>query len=202
MIHTLRRYPHDQTFFERIRRRKPRTPTTVAARFIYLNKTAFNGLYRVNLKGEFNVPFGRYVNPSICQEDRLRAAASALVGADLRCADFETAVADAGPGDFVYLDPPYITGHTNNGFLKYNAHLFSWNDQERLSCVASKLKDIGVSVLVTNADHPAVTDLYEGFFRYRAQRRSLIGGVGSVRDNVYETILSSYPLAGMEVHEL
>lgn len=203
VIALLRRYPHSRVFFEQIRRRKPRTPATVAARFIYLNKTAFNGLYRVNLRGEFNVPFGRYVNPSICQEARLREAAAALVNADLRCADFERAVADAGPGDFVYLDPPYITGHTNNGFLKYNAHLFSWEDQERLSHVARDLQNRGVSVLVTNADHPAVAELYEDSFRrYRAQRRSLIGGVGSVRSNVYETLLSSYPLAGMEVNEI
>lgn len=202
VIALLRQYPHNLDFFQQIRRRKPRTPATVAARFIYLNKTAFNGLYRVNLKGEFNVPFGRYVNPSICQETRLREAAATLVEADLRCVDFEAAVADAGLGDLVYLDPPYITGHTNNGFLKYNAHLFSWEDQERLSRVAKDLQDRGVSVLVTNADHPAVSKLYQGSFRrYRAQRRSLIGGVGSVRSNVYETLLSSYPLSGMEASE-
>lgn len=202
VIRTLRRYPHDRAFFERMRQRRPRTPTTVAARFIYLNKTAFNGLYRVNLNGEFNVPFGRYVNPTICQEERLREAAATLTGTNLKCEDFEVAVARAGAGDFVYLDPPYITGHTNNGFLKYNAHLFSWNDQTRLSRLASELKGRGVSVLVTNADHPAVTDLYKGFFRYREKRRSLIGGVGSVRNNVHETLLSSYPLTGMEGHEI
>lgn len=201
VIRTLRRYPHNRAFFEQIRRRKPRTPTTVAARFVYLNKTAFNGLYRVNLNGEFNVPFGRYVNPTICQEQRLREAAAALMDTSLRCEDFEAAVANASSGDFVYLDPPYITGHTNNGFLKYNAHLFSWEDQRRLSRVAAELKDRGVSVLVSNADHPAVTDLYTGFFYYREQRRSLIGGVGSVRSNVYETLLSSYPLPGMEVSD-
>ena len=203
VVAVLRRYPHDRDFFEQIRRRKPRTPATVAARFIYLNKTAFNGLYRVNLRGEFNVPFGRYVNPTICQEARLREAAAALMNAELRCVDFERAVAGAGAGDFVYLDPPYITGHTNNGFLKYNAHLFSWEDQKRLSRVAKELQSRGVSVLVTNADHPAVAELYEDSFRrYRAQRRSLIGGVGSVRSNVYETLLSSYPITGIEASEV
>lgn len=203
VITLLRRYPHNRDFFEHIRRRKPRTPATVAARFIYLNKTAFNGLYRVNLKGEFNVPFGRYVNPSICQETRLREAAATLMNADLKCVDFEKAVAGASPGDFVYLDPPYITGHTNNGFLKYNAHLFSWEDQKRLSCVARELRNRGISVLVTNADHPAVAELYEdSFHRYRAQRSSLIGGIGSVRSNVYETLFSSYPLSGLEANEV
>ena len=202
VIRTLRRYPHDRTFFEQIRRRRPRTPTTVAARFIYLNKTAFNGLYRVNLKGEFNVPFGSYVNPSICQEDRLRSAAKALNGATMYSGDFETAVARSQSGDFAYLDPPYVTGHNNNGFLKYNAPLFSWDDQLRLSMVARRLRDKGVLVLVTNADHAAVTELYEGFFRYRVQRNSLIGGVGSARSNVSEMLVSSYPLTAMEVDEI
>lgn len=202
VIRTLRRYPHDRTFFEQIRRRRPRTPATVAARFIYLNKTAFNGLYRVNLRGEFNVPFGRYANPSICQEERLRGAALALSGAVLLNDDFEVAVASARPGDFVYLDPPYVTGHNNNGFLKYNAPLFSWEDQRRLSAVARRLRNNGVFVLVTNADHAAVTDLYEDFFRYRVQRRSLIGGVGSVRSNVSEVLLSGHPLTAVGLEQI
>lgn len=194
IIGRLETYPHDKQFFERMRRLKPRTPETIAARFIYLNKTAFNGMYRVNLKGEFNVPFGRYKNPSICQPERLRAAARTLSQATLRCADFGTPLAGAVAGDFAYLDPPYVTGHNNNGFLKYNAPLFSWEDQKRLSQEATRLRERGVHVLISNADHAAVVALYPDFYYYRVHRRSLIGGRGSVRDRVSEALLSSYPL--------
>ena len=97
VIAALRTYPHDRAFFERIRRVDPRTPHTKAARLIYLNKTAFNGMYRVNLKGEFNVPFGRYVNPTICDSDRIRAAGQALAGVRLRAGDFE-ATTKTAPG--------------------------------------------------------------------------------------------------------
>lgn len=201
VIKRIRHYPHNQAFFEQMRRRKPRTPVTVAARLVYLNKTAFNGLYRVNLKGEFNVPFGRYKNPSICQEERLKETARALTGTAVTCSDFEEAAEKAVIGDWVYLDPPYVTGHNNNGFLKYNAHLFSWNDQRRLSKVAMRLRDRGVNVLVSNADHLAVTEQYEGFFHYRVERQSLIGGKGSVRTGTFEALMSSYPLTGTKVGE-
>jgi DNA adenine methylase len=189
-------YPHDPNFYGYMRTAKPRALHTIASRMIYLNKTAFNGIYRVNRQGEFNVPFGRYTNPAICQPDRLMAAAGALRGARLVERDFEAATSKAQKGDLVYFDPPYITGHTNNGFLKYNASLFAWGDQERLARVAKQLADRGVYVLVSNANHDSVVNHYEGFYRYVLQRKSMIGGRGSSRGLVSEALLSSYPLAG------
>jgi len=115
------------------------------------------------------------VNPTICDRDRIRTAATILQGVEVRSADFEISIESAAPGDLVYLDPPYVSGHQNNGFLKYNAPLFAWGDQKRLSDCAMALAESGVHVLVSNADHPAVIRLYKGFRYYRAKRRSLIG---------------------------
>lgn len=198
VIETLRAYPHNKEFYESLRRKQPRKPHTQAARLIYLNKTAFNGIYRVNRAGRFNVPFGAYKNPTICNEERLRAASERLAKVKLRICDFADALENASPGDFVYLDPPYITGHQNNGFLKYNASLFSWEDQIRLAELARELTKQGVTVAVSNSDHPAVLDLYPGFFYYRLTRSSRIGGTVASRGAVAEAILASSKLAGIE----
>lgn len=197
VIARLSRYPHDSGFYDKLRRRKPRKPSTTAARFIYLNKTSFNGIYRVNRKGEFNVPFGRYKNPTICHEDRLLTASDALRTAHVAATDFEIAMDAARPGDLVYLDPPYITGHLNNGFVKYNARLFSWADQERLAAAALRLSDRGAWVLMSNADHPNVWGLYKGFYRYAVVRPSMVGGSVSSRGETREVLLANYPIAGM-----
>ncbi|MEJ7901546.1 MAG: Dam family site-specific DNA-(adenine-N6)-methyltransferase, partial [Thermomicrobiales bacterium] len=116
--------------YYQIRSARPTTTAERAARFIYLNKTCFNGLYRVNLKGEFNVPFGRH-KPSveICNKTQLYAASKALSLASLRAGDFQDVLTHAQSGDVVYLDPPYTTTHSNNGFIEYNAKVFSWDDQ-------------------------------------------------------------------------
>lgn len=202
VIAALRRYPNNREFFEKIRRAEPQTLHTRAARIIYLNKTAFNGMYRVNLNGEFNVPFGRYVRNTICDADRIRMASKALVGVSIKAGDFQTNVARAREGDLVYFDPPYITGHRNNGFLKYNAPLFSWDDQQRLALLAKKLRDRGAVVIVSNSDHQGVTTLYDGFYRYVVERNSLIGGRGSVRGTAQEVLLMSSRLLGVETEQV
>lgn len=202
VIAALNGYPHDQSFFEAMRNRKPRTPHTKAARMIYLNKTAFNGMYRVNRRGQFNVPFGRYKNPMICPADRIRQASVALQNAQLVVGDFEDSLAEASAGALVYLDPPYITGHRNNGFLKYNAALFSWEDQQRLARLAVELADRGAVVMVSNSDHDEVTSLYSGFRKYAITRNTLIGGVGSERGPTREALLSSVPVCGVETRRV
>jgi DNA adenine methylase len=194
VISELERYPYDREFFLKLRRSRPRSPTRIAARMIYLNKTAFNGMYRVNKRGEFNVPFGRYVNPTICQEDRLRRAAAALQQCELRPGDFAVATRSAERGDFVYFDPPYITGHQNNGFHKYNSQLFSWSDQVRLAQTAARLADRGVHVAVSNADHPSLRSLYQSFHATQVVRTSLINSDSGKRGLVPEAIYSSYSL--------
>lgn len=196
VIRLLSSYPHDEEFYYRMRARSPRSAPTIAARLLYLNRTCWNGLYRVNRDGQFNTPFGRFKNPTICDPDRLRLAAGLLRRAKLRVGDFEAIAAEAGSGDLIYLDPPYITGHQHNGFLKYNAALFSWEDQLRLARLAVNLVNAGVYVLVSNADQRSVVGLYKGFNYYRVTRRSLIGSAASSRGQVVEALLSSYPLLG------
>jgi len=198
VIQLLSRYPHSEDFYYQIRARSPRSQCSIAARLLYLNRTCWNGLYRVNREDKFNTPFGRFKNPTICDRERLFQAAHLLRRARLRVGDFETIVAEAKSGDFVYFDPPYITGHKHNGFLKYNAPLFSWADQKRLARFALDLVKAGVHVLVSNADHPTVVGLYEGFNYYRVTRQSLIGGDASSRGEVVEALLSSYPLLGCD----
>lgn len=202
VIAALERYPTDREFFERMRTAKPQTLHTRAARVIYLNKTAFNGMYRVNLHGEFNVPFGRYIRNTICDADRIRGAAAALAGATIRAGDFQPNVARARRGDVVYFDPPYITGHRHNGFLKYNAPLFSWADQQRLAQLARRLRDRRVGVIVSNSDHLAVTTLYGGFYRYVVERNSLIGGRGSVRGTAQEVLLTSAKILDVDTEQI
>ncbi len=194
VIRLLSRYPYNKNFYYWMRDRSPRSTRGIAARLLYLNRTCWNGLYRVNHEGKFNTPFGRFKNPTICDRDRLRETARLLRRAKLRVGDFETIVAKAKAGDFVYFDPPYITGHQHNGFLKYNARLFSWADQQRLARLSLKLADAGVSVLVSNADQPQVIGLYAGFSYYRVTRRSMIGGDVSSRGEIFEALLSSYSL--------
>ena len=144
VIRLLSSYPHEADFYYRLRARVPRSPRTTAARLLYLNRTCWNGLYRVNREGKFNTPFGTFTNPTICDRDRIRAAVKLLRRARLCAGDFGTIVSNAQPGDFVYFDPPYITGHRNNNFLRYNARLFSWSDQERLARCATQLAKAGV----------------------------------------------------------
>lgn len=198
VISILRTYPHDVDFYKWLRATRPRTPHRIAARLIYLNKTAFNGLYRENSRGEFNVPFGRYANPGICQPDRLRAAASVLRDVRLVCGDFDALVSAARKGDFVYFDPPYITGHQNNGFMKYNANLFAWADQARLASTARALRMKGVTIAVSNAEHPSIAGLYKGFHAYSRPRRSLIAGSSKHRSQAGEVLFASHRLVALE----
>lgn len=197
IIKILSKYPYDEDFYYYMRSKKAKTQISLAAKMLYLNRACWNGLYRVNSHGEFNVPFGRYSNPTICDVDRLLSAAQLLKRVDLLCCDFEQVAEKAQAGDFVYFDPPYITGHHNNGFLKYNSRLFSWNDQERLSKIAVTLRDRGVWVLISNANHLKVLKLYRDFYFYRIKRKSLIGGLGSTRGRITEALLSNYPLFGI-----
>ena len=172
VIANLKRWKYDRQVFETVRSLRTRTDSSSAARFIYLNRTAFNGIYRVNRKGQFNVPFGHFTNPQLCNHERIETCSQALNKAKvIDAVDFEDATATAGRGDFVYFDPPYSTGHNNNGFVKWNSKLFFWTDQERLAALATRLTHRGVHVLVSNADHPAVTELYNGFHRYRLKAR-------------------------------
>ena len=136
----------------------------VAAWLIYLNKTAYNGLYRVNSCNGFNVPFGRYVKPGICDEPNLRACSKALQRVDVLFEDFSDVAKRARKGDFVYFDPPYVPLSATSYFTTYTAKGFGREDQEKLRDVAKGLKKRGVHVLLSNSAAGLVRELYaEGF---------------------------------------
>jgi DNA adenine methylase len=139
-------------------------PVVRAARLIYLNKTCYNGLFRVNTQGQFNVPFGCYKNPVIADPAIIRAISSFLATGSitLRNQDFQDAVLDAGKGDFVYFDPPYDPVSDSASFTGYSLNGFDKSEQERLRDLCDLLTLRGVHVMVSNSDTPFVRDLYSG----------------------------------------
>jgi DNA adenine methylase len=137
------------------------SPVERAARFIYLNKTCYNGLYRVNRAGKFNVPFGRYATaPRLYDPGNLALVSEVLRHADVRCDDFEAILADAGEGDFAYLDPPYVPLSRTANFTKYTSGDFGEAEQRRLAAVIHRLTGKGCRVLLSNSDAPLVRRLY------------------------------------------
>jgi DNA adenine methylase len=138
-------------------------PATRAAMFVYLNKTCFNGLHRVNQRGEFNVPAGRYKNPRILDAEGLRAASAALSKAEIHCGGFEALIERARPGDFVYFDPPYVPVSATANFTGYTEGGFNHADQVRLRDVFRALDRRGSKLMLSNSDTPVVHALYEGF---------------------------------------
>ena len=165
VIEALGKYKNEESLFYKVRAQDLRDidPTTAAARTIYLNRTCYNGLYRLNKKGQFNVPFGRYANPTICHPETLRFASEALRTARLLEADYREVLHQyAQPGDFVYLDPPYLPTGKYSDFKRYTAAQFYEEDHRELADDVRYLDRLGCHVLLTNSNHPLVYDLYEG----------------------------------------
>lgn len=164
--------------------------TSCAARLIYMNRTCFNGLWRVNKKNEFNVPMGKYENPTICDAPNLRACARALKQTKIFHYDFEEAVAEAEKGDFAYFDPPYAPVSATSNFVGYSKDGFSQADQSRLAAVARRLKARGVKVLLSNSDTQVIRDLYKrGFELRRVEARRAINSKATKRGNVGELLI-------------
>jgi DNA adenine methylase len=166
-------------------------PLAQAARFIYLNRTCFNGLYRVNRQGKFNVPFGHYTNPTICDEENLRAVSHVLRDVStFTSLDFQNTVLTAERGDAVYFDPPYVPVSETANFTAYSAGGFGPEDQKRLHKVATDLAVRGVHVLLSNSDTPLVRKLYKGFKIERVEAPRRVNSKASKRGNVGELLIS------------
>jgi DNA adenine methylase len=174
-----------------IRNNIPNDEISKAARLIYLMALSFNGIHRVNEQGKFNVPYSNNTQAIICNRDKINVVSLALASSKLLSGDFEATVANAKKGDFVYFDPPYTVAHSNNGFVKYNAHIFSWADQERLAKVANELVTRGCHVLISNADHPTVEKLYCHFNMQRVTRSSAIAASSEHRRPITECLFYS-----------
>jgi len=151
---------HGESYYYKVREKQPTDLIEQAARFIYLNRTCFNGIYRVNLAGKFNVPKGER-DAVIRDTDDFEGVSRLLADADLRVADFEDLVNEAGKDDLVFADPPYTVRHNQNGFVKYNETLFCWEDQERLAESLARAKKRGVKIVSTNANAPSIRKLYK-----------------------------------------
>ena len=165
VVEALREHRYEQEHYYAVRAQNPflLSPAERAARTIFLNRTGFNGLYRVNRSGQFNVPFGRYTNPLICDEANLRACSRVLQDAELRVQDFTLAADGMLPGDLAYFDPPYVPVSSTANFTGYSADGFNSNDQARLARLFGRLVERGVHGLLSNADMPALRDLYASF---------------------------------------
>jgi DNA adenine methylase len=144
---------HSDKYYYEVRSKIFRSDASRAAQFLYLNRTCWNGLYRENLRGEFNVPRGTK-DTVIFDDDDFAAVSEALASAKITTGDFEKVLNGVKEKDFVFIDPPYTVKHNSNGFVKYNESIFSWKDQERLAKAVKSKADSGASILVTNAYHP------------------------------------------------
>lgn len=192
VIAALKTHVYEEKYYYVVRAKSPREllPSEQAARLIYLNRTCYNGLYRVNRKGGFNVPFGRYTNPTICDEENLRAASEVLRDAAFVALDFKDIVAPAKEGDAVYFDPPYTPLSKTSNFTAYTAGGFTDDDQIRLRDVMVKLVEKKVYVLLSNADTPRSRELYKGFRIEEVQAPRRVNSKGGKRGNVGELLIS------------
>jgi len=181
---------HSKENYYKIRSIKFSSFARSAAQFIYLNRTCFNGIYRENKSGIFNVPMGSKTSVLLSTDDFF-AISEALSKAEILSSDFEEIIGKAGPGDLLFVDPPYTVRHNNNGFVKYNQKMFNWEDQVRLRDVAFQARSRGAMVIVTNADHDSIRDIYcEAENIDRLSRLSVIGGLGARRGSETELLIT------------
>ena len=192
VIERLSSYPYEKQFFLSMRDRDidAANDAEMAAWFVYLNRSCFNGLYRVNRKGRFNVPFGRYTNPRLCDPENLRACSAALLRADVGVAPFEAVLDRAERGDFVYFDPPYVPLSATSSFTSYTSNGFDMASHERLRDVAVTLRSRGVHVLISNSSAPFVRNLYSGFRIDEVYASRSVNSKASARGKIVELLIS------------
>lgn len=174
-----------------IRNWLPKTELEIAARFYYLNRTCFNGLYRVNQEGKFNVPYG-FRHVSIVDRERFANFNQRLKKVHISCRDFYKAIKNVGKNDFVFLDPPYTVAHNKNGFIEYNQNIFSWDDQERLCEGVCLLMKQGAYFLMTNGCHSSIRNLYKNIGKHlEIDRYSTISSNMNARKRISELIITN-----------
>lgn len=184
------RFSNTAECFYRARASKPRTSLGRAARMLYLSRTSFGGIYRLNKSGEFNVPFGSS-GRVVCRRAPVRAASKALRTAELQCGDFEAVINMSGKGDAVYADPPFHGSEDCQGFRRYNDKTFTWADQERLAKSAKQAAARGAFVVVSLPWQQDILQLYSGFVVLRADRQSRVSRSPGGRRQVAEAVLFS-----------
>lgn len=184
---------HSNEYYYHVRDMRPRTDATIAARMIYLNRTCFNGIYRVNMQGRFNVPIGTH-NNVILPTDEFQRRSQILQNVQLNCNDFEQTIDLAQHNDLLFCDPPYAVLDEEHRFVGYTRNIFDWNDQIRLMNALIRARNRGVHIIMTNVNHERVRELYDnagGFDIEEVSRYSSISGRREGRQNYSELIISA-----------
>jgi len=187
------RYRNDADTYYAVRACTPTDKVEIAARFLYLNHTSFNGIYRVNLEGVYNVPFGSRTSRQIPTAEHLWEVSRRLRTARLDVGDFARCLERVQEGHLVFLDPPYTVAHNNNGFIKYNQKIFSIEDQGRLSALIDEISSRGAYYILANAAHPSIAKLFtrRGGIRMDTSRRNVIGGINATRGSATEYLFTN-----------
>jgi len=183
---------HSESHYYTVRAELPEDPVARAARIIYLNRTCFNGLYRENSKGEFNVPMGRYKNPAICDADNLRAVSAALRRCRISCRHFTAILDHAEAGDFVYFDPPYHPVSKTANFTSYHKDPFGEDAQRSLANVFRRLDERGVKLLLSNSDTPLIQELYKSYEVEIVMATRLVNRDAEKRGKVREVLVRNF----------
>lgn len=199
LILALNMHEYDKEYYLKIRaqNQKQLSDIEIAARFIYLNRTCFNGMYRVNSKGGFNVPFGKYTNPQICDEQNLRRVSKALADVEIRHEDYKEVLKKATKGDFVYFDPPYYPVSKTASFTSYTAESFLDKEQTELRDTFLELSNRGCYVMLSNSDTPFINDIYseildKGIKITKVNAGRAINSKASGRGKITEVLITNY----------
>lgn len=191
IIDLLETYKNEENFYYEVRESEPTSIVELAARFIFLNQTSFNGIYRVNLNGKYNVPYG-HRSKEFLESENLRLVSIRLKKTYLYHGDFDECIKNINKNDLVFLDPPYTVSHNNNGFIKYNQRIFSLDDQIRLSKLIDMIKSKNAFYILTNAAHKTISEIFEKGDRFiEMNRASLIGGSKAKRGQTSEYIFTN-----------
>jgi len=194
LLESLNEYKNTPEYFYEIRALDINNLTKIerASRFLYLNKTAYNGLYRVNRKNQFNVPFGYYKKPNIKDEDNLQQVKEALKKTEIICGDFSLALEYAGKNDFVYLDPPYNPLSETSNFTGYTSEGFDLDAQKRLASLFHELNNAGCWVMLSNSDTPLIHELYKDYYIEKVYARRAVNCKAEKRGPITELVIRNY----------
>ncbi len=194
LIALLRKHKASEQYFYQLRDLAPATlsPLQRASRFIFLNKTCYNGLYRVNRNGQFNVPFGRYKKPIICDAEAIRSASRALRSVQLKVCSFENTISEARRGDFCYFDPPYAPLTATANFTSYTANNFTQQDQITLAAIARQLDKQGCLIMISNSDTELTRSLYRDFEITTVRCPRSINSNAFARGAINELVIKNY----------
>jgi len=197
LISLLKKHKINKEYFLKIRAQNPKnlSDLNIASRFIYLNRTCFNGMYRVNSNGGFNVPFGKYTNPLICDEENLKKASKVLQNVEIKKQDYKEVLKKAKKGDFIYFDPPYYPISKTSSFTSYTSEAFLEKEQVELRDTFEKLHKKGCFVMLSNSDTPFINKIYTEIKGARISKVSAgraINSDASKRGKITEVLVTNY----------